>query len=261
MCSNPSKNTQTENDHIFLDDFPCVIWLTEPPKQWWPLILVVRRQRQEDLCEFETRLVFRVSYRISRTTQWDPVLKKQLDQTNINKQTKMTGLPESDALLHMHSCCIDHVVVIGTWSLLHRQRLRGGSHRERPCSVWDFYDHYCFTSSTYILRTKHLKAAHLHGIHSSSWLKIYISPEICSCIYACTYNMHLCCVLGTFFSCTFKKCCFRFSFLILCTLVFYRHVCLCILGALWGGQKRALDPLELELQVVLNHCEGAENLD
>lgn len=201
MCSNSSKNTQTENDDIFLDDFPCVIWLTDPPKHWWhmPLILVVRRQRQEDLYKFETSLFFRVSYRISRTTQWDPVLKSQLDQKNRNKQTKMTGLPQSDALLHTHSCCIDHVVAIGTWSLLHRQGLRGGSHKECPCSVWDFYDHYCFTSSTYILRTKHLKAAPLPGIHSSSWSKTCISSEICSCICACTYNMYVYCVLGNFF--------------------------------------------------------------
>lgn len=86
------------------------------------------------------------------------------------------------------------------------------------------------------------------------------------CIYAHAYMLaHITCmcpVSWRIFSCTFKKCCFRFSCFILCTLVFYLHVYLCIkgiLGAFWRDQNRELDPLELELQVVLNHCECWES--
>lgn len=68
-------------------------WFPMCHKTHWPTQTVVayafnpssQETETEDLCEFETNLVFRVSYRLSRTTQWDAVLKKQLNQTNINK--------------------------------------------------------------------------------------------------------------------------------------------------------------------------------
>jgi hypothetical protein len=41
-----------------------------------PVILSLWRQRQEDLCEFEARLVYRVSPRTARATQRNSVLKK-----------------------------------------------------------------------------------------------------------------------------------------------------------------------------------------
>lgn len=40
--------------------------------QWWhtPLIVTVRKQRQEDFCELEASLVvYRVNYRTARATQ------------------------------------------------------------------------------------------------------------------------------------------------------------------------------------------------
>jgi hypothetical protein len=45
---------------------------------WWcsPLILVLGRWRQEDLCEFLASLVYRVSSRIARATQRNPILEK-----------------------------------------------------------------------------------------------------------------------------------------------------------------------------------------
>jgi hypothetical protein len=47
---------------------------------WWrtPLIPALRKQRQEDLCEFEASLVYRVSSMTARAvTQRNPVSKKQ----------------------------------------------------------------------------------------------------------------------------------------------------------------------------------------
>ena len=56
------------------------------------MIPALRRQRQEDLCEFKASLFYRVSSRPARTTQTNPVSKqKQTNRTTIttkNKQTK-----------------------------------------------------------------------------------------------------------------------------------------------------------------------------
>jgi hypothetical protein len=54
--------------------------------------------------------------------------------------------------------------------------------------------------------------------------------------------------------------CFLFSLFdlfILCACVFYLHVHLCVSGA-HGGQKD-LDPLDLELYMVVNHHVGTGN--
>ena len=45
-----------------------------------PLISALRKQRQTDLCGFKTSLVYRVSSRIARMTQRNPV-------SETNKQT------------------------------------------------------------------------------------------------------------------------------------------------------------------------------
>jgi hypothetical protein len=52
----------------------------------WPLILVLGRQMQTDLCEFETSLVYRVSSRIARATQKNSVSKNK----KTNKQKNPT---------------------------------------------------------------------------------------------------------------------------------------------------------------------------
>jgi hypothetical protein len=48
-------------------------------QMWWciPLVPELQRQRQVDLCEFETCLVYRASSRIARATQKNPVTKKK----------------------------------------------------------------------------------------------------------------------------------------------------------------------------------------
>ena len=46
-----------------------------------PLVLVLRRQRQVGISEFEVRMVYRVGLRTARDTQRNPVLK-----TNKNKR-------------------------------------------------------------------------------------------------------------------------------------------------------------------------------
>ena len=47
-------------------------------KQWWlsPLIPALRRQRQQDHCEFEASMVYRVSYTAARGTQRNPDSKR-----------------------------------------------------------------------------------------------------------------------------------------------------------------------------------------
>jgi hypothetical protein len=45
-----------------------------------PLILAPKRQRQADLCEFKTSLVYRLSSKTARTTQRNPASKKQTNK-------------------------------------------------------------------------------------------------------------------------------------------------------------------------------------
>ena len=49
-----------------------------------PLIAVLGKQRQEDLCELEASLVYRVSSRTARATQGNPVLKQQQSKSHVN---------------------------------------------------------------------------------------------------------------------------------------------------------------------------------
>lgn len=48
-----------------------------------PIISALKRQRQEDLCEFKDSLVYRSSSRLARTTQKDPVSKIKQQQKDI----------------------------------------------------------------------------------------------------------------------------------------------------------------------------------
>ena len=49
-----------------------------------PLIPVLGRQRQEELCEFKASLVSKVSSRTARATKKDPVLKNQTGDGQIS---------------------------------------------------------------------------------------------------------------------------------------------------------------------------------
>jgi hypothetical protein len=53
---------------------------------WWctPLILVLRRQRRADLCEFKASLVYKSSSRRARATRRNPISKNK--KTNKNKK-------------------------------------------------------------------------------------------------------------------------------------------------------------------------------
>jgi hypothetical protein len=56
-----------------------------------PLISAPRMQRQVDLCDFKTSLVYRDSSRIARATQRNPVSKTKAKQTNQPNKTKQDG--------------------------------------------------------------------------------------------------------------------------------------------------------------------------
>jgi len=63
----------------------------------YALIPAFRRQRQADLCEFEASLVHRVSSRIARATQRNPVLKNRNKTKQAQKATRTT-LDDCDVL-------------------------------------------------------------------------------------------------------------------------------------------------------------------
>ena len=57
--------------------------------QWWrtPSVPALRRQRQAELCEFKASLVYRVSSKTARVTQYKCLEKQQTNkQTNKNLQ-------------------------------------------------------------------------------------------------------------------------------------------------------------------------------
>jgi hypothetical protein len=54
-----------------------------------PLILAFRMQKQADLCELEARLVYRVGFRTTMTTQRNSVLENQIiKKKKKNKKNK-----------------------------------------------------------------------------------------------------------------------------------------------------------------------------
>jgi hypothetical protein len=70
-----------------------------------PLIPIFGRQRQEDLCELEASLDYRVSSRIAKATQRNPVSKKKKKQKTkkpkTNRQTnKKTEKRKKETLSH-----------------------------------------------------------------------------------------------------------------------------------------------------------------
>jgi hypothetical protein len=59
---------------------------------WWgtPLVPPLRRQRLEDLCEFEASLVYRVNFRTARATQRIPISKRKTTTTTKQQQKSQT---------------------------------------------------------------------------------------------------------------------------------------------------------------------------
>jgi hypothetical protein len=62
-----------------------------------PLISVLRRQRQVDLCEFEASLVYRLSSRTARATQKNLVSKKPREE----EEEEEKGMREEAGSLRM----------------------------------------------------------------------------------------------------------------------------------------------------------------
>jgi hypothetical protein len=52
------------------------------------LIPALKRQRQADLCEFKTSLIYRAHFRITRATERDPISKNNYIKKQKNKKTK-----------------------------------------------------------------------------------------------------------------------------------------------------------------------------
>jgi hypothetical protein len=71
-----------------------------------PLIPALRRQRWMDLCEFGASLGYRVSSRVAKATQRNPVLK---NKTKTNKTTIWLGM-----VAHGFSPCIPEAEVGGS---------------------------------------------------------------------------------------------------------------------------------------------------
>jgi hypothetical protein len=59
---------------------------------WWyvPLAPARGRHRQVNVCEFKAKLVYRVSSRIARVAQRDPVLKSQAKENTLKKSVTIT---------------------------------------------------------------------------------------------------------------------------------------------------------------------------
>jgi hypothetical protein len=77
-------------------------------RQWWymPLIVALRRQRQVDLCEFEASLAYKVSSRMARATERNPVSKQNKTKQNKTKQNPeiiFLRFPYSMAPKHCHT--------------------------------------------------------------------------------------------------------------------------------------------------------------
>lgn len=98
-----------------------------------------------------------------------------------------------------HFCFIDHVVAIVTWSFLHRETCCRKSSKETATfslgTLWPMF-HWLYMSGA-----KYLKAGHFHDTLSSSWSKVYISPETHPHLYVCMLTIHGCAVAwGNFVS-------------------------------------------------------------
>ena len=72
-------------------------------KQWWhtPLILALRRQRQENLYEFEASLIYEASSRTARAMQKDPALENQNQKQNKKTQPLGQALNSRAKLSHL----------------------------------------------------------------------------------------------------------------------------------------------------------------
>ena len=71
-----NKN-KTKNKKVIETNIPIKNGLSAG--SWWSILLIpaLRRQRQEDLCDFKASLVYRVSSRTARTTQRNTVSKNK----------------------------------------------------------------------------------------------------------------------------------------------------------------------------------------
>ena len=65
------------------------------------LIPALRRQRQVDLCEFKTSLVYRTSVKIATVTQKYPVFKNRKKKSKETPGTSVPGIICSQLIFHL----------------------------------------------------------------------------------------------------------------------------------------------------------------
>lgn len=148
---------------------PAPIWKNSAG-QWrlTPIIPAPKRQRQANLCDIKASLVYRVSYRTSRATQRNPILKKlpawlHIPVTN-HKNSQATNLAPSSVRPHLkelrwtaaeqgiqHPPLVSVYLDISTWTCI------------SPRTIYTPYSVYHMHTIHNILHIYDITHAHIHS--------------------------------------------------------------------------------------------------